>query len=296
MEKPVQPNAEDCCNSGCNPCIFDIYEEQLKLYNKYLEGGEIAKISKNNGISQLTYTQFTVVKNTAISNLHYLIKFKKLTLNNEKVWWKPGDHFLFKYTAPETSCTRAYTPVKVRNELSDADDCDFSIIIKKYDDGLVSSFLCNLNEGQLTLWRGPYGHYRLEPNKFNRIFMIAQGTGIAPFITIVDKILNNEDDMTKVILLYCCKTENTILFRDELYAFKSFWNFKYDIFLSSNSNNYVCKYQESIKNHKLSFQYLCNFKPFLGNDQFLVCGSPQFNEAYDVYLRKVPVIENIILF
>ncbi|CAB3243841.1 unnamed protein product [Arctia plantaginis] len=40
MEKPVEPNKEDCCNSGCNPCIFDIYEKQLKIYEQYLQNGK----------------------------------------------------------------------------------------------------------------------------------------------------------------------------------------------------------------------------------------------------------------
>jgi hypothetical protein len=29
---PVRPPNEDCCNSGCNPCVFDLYEEALERY------------------------------------------------------------------------------------------------------------------------------------------------------------------------------------------------------------------------------------------------------------------------
>ncbi|CAH2266936.1 jg8840 [Pararge aegeria aegeria] len=32
-----------------------------------------------------------------------------------KVWWRPGDHFLLKYTSENNaSCTRAYTPIKLK--------------------------------------------------------------------------------------------------------------------------------------------------------------------------------------
>ncbi|CAH0627341.1 unnamed protein product [Chrysodeixis includens] len=294
MEKPVEPDAEDCCNSGCNPCIFDIYQKQLKLYNKYLESGETGKItSKENGLSQLKYTIFVVVENETICDFHKLIRFKKETTNNNKVWWKPGDHFLFKYCGAETTCTRAYTPIKVEQ----GDDCDFSIVVKQYVNGLVSSILCDLKVGETTYWRGPYGHYHLQPNHYDRIVMIAQGTGIAPFITIIEHILKDEDDSTKLLLLYCTKCDETILFRDKLYAFQSFWNFKYEIFLSQPPTNVKLKYQEPIRNHKLNSEYLSNFTT-LGETEFLLCGSSTFNAEYNNYLKNIlGVHENyIVLF
>lgn len=296
MEKPIEPDKEDCCGSGCNPCIFDIYERQLILYKKHLESGQcINDVSlPNNGISQLQYTVFNVVKNIPVCHSHNCIIFKRKSVDNNKVWWKPGDHFLYKFIKDKNACTRAFTPVKAKNEHSDA---DFAIIVKKYEQGLVSTHLYNLNDGDATLWRGPYGHYTLEPNKFQRIIMIAQGTGIAPFIAIIDKILSNEDDMTKILLLYCCKCENSILFREELYAFKSYWNFKYNIYLScSSTTNFKCRYQEPINKHRLSNECLSNFKPFLNSEQILLCGAPMFCESYKCYFKtEVAGMENIIL-
>jgi hypothetical protein len=29
---PVQPALEDCCLSGCSPCVFDLYEQALERY------------------------------------------------------------------------------------------------------------------------------------------------------------------------------------------------------------------------------------------------------------------------
>jgi hypothetical protein len=31
-ESPVQPEPEECCNSGCSPCVFDLYDEALARY------------------------------------------------------------------------------------------------------------------------------------------------------------------------------------------------------------------------------------------------------------------------
>jgi hypothetical protein len=33
---PVQPDLDDCCHSGCNPCVFDLYDEALERYQTAL--------------------------------------------------------------------------------------------------------------------------------------------------------------------------------------------------------------------------------------------------------------------
>ncbi|XP_075971100.1 NADH-cytochrome b5 reductase-like [Anticarsia gemmatalis] len=298
MEKPVEPNKEDCCNSGCNPCIFDIYEKQLALYQKYLENGDsVISTFHENGVSQLEYTSFVVVKNVELCDSHYLIILQREKPNGIKVWWKPGHHLLLKFTDPEGSCTRAYTPVMVKGYSIEQKNYDFSIVVKKYEEGLVSQFLCNLEVGCTTLWRGPYGHYEICPNKFDRIIMIAQGTGIAPFVSIIDNILNNEDDMTKIQLFYCCKSIDTIIFRNELHSYKGFWNFRYEIYVTSILSDAKLKYQEPIVSKKFQIEDLLKLNPFGSKDQILICGSEKFMQSYNVSLKnEIPLIENIILF
>jgi cytochrome-b5 reductase len=31
---PLQPDNGDCCGSGCVPCVFDIYEQDLKIWKQ----------------------------------------------------------------------------------------------------------------------------------------------------------------------------------------------------------------------------------------------------------------------
>ncbi|HZZ12069.1 MAG TPA: oxidoreductase-like domain-containing protein [Paraburkholderia sp.] len=33
---PVQPDLDDCCHSGCSPCIFDLYEDACDRYRAAL--------------------------------------------------------------------------------------------------------------------------------------------------------------------------------------------------------------------------------------------------------------------
>ena len=35
--RPRQPEAEDCCGSGCDPCIFDLYEDALQRWEAQVE-------------------------------------------------------------------------------------------------------------------------------------------------------------------------------------------------------------------------------------------------------------------
>ena len=33
---PVEPDPGDCCGNGCDPCIFDLYSDQLAYYRTAL--------------------------------------------------------------------------------------------------------------------------------------------------------------------------------------------------------------------------------------------------------------------
>ncbi|KAK9413788.1 hypothetical protein SUNI508_11606 [Seiridium unicorne] len=33
-DKPVKPAAGDCCGSSCNPCVMDLYREELKVWKE----------------------------------------------------------------------------------------------------------------------------------------------------------------------------------------------------------------------------------------------------------------------
>ncbi|MDY7545922.1 oxidoreductase-like domain-containing protein [Glaciimonas sp. CA11.2] len=57
---PVQPNLDDCCASGCNPCIFDLYEEEMERYRARLQLWEaknvviaIKKIVKKSNVKKI---------------------------------------------------------------------------------------------------------------------------------------------------------------------------------------------------------------------------------------------------
>jgi len=43
---PVAPELEDCCRSGCAPCVFDLYEDALARYEAALAAWEAAQATR----------------------------------------------------------------------------------------------------------------------------------------------------------------------------------------------------------------------------------------------------------
>jgi len=42
---PVRPENGDCCNSGCERCVFDLYDEALERYEAALRAWEHRRAS-----------------------------------------------------------------------------------------------------------------------------------------------------------------------------------------------------------------------------------------------------------
>ena len=61
--------------------------------------------------------------------------------------------------------------------------------------------------------------------QFASVVMIASGTGITPMIQIIQEILENEDDMTFISLVYSIQSVGDIIYKDQLHEWSSFWNF-----------------------------------------------------------------------
>lgn len=38
---PIRPDNDECCNSGCSPCVFDLYEDELERYRAALHAWEL---------------------------------------------------------------------------------------------------------------------------------------------------------------------------------------------------------------------------------------------------------------
>lgn len=88
-------------------------------------------------------------------------------------------------------------------------------IIKKYPNGPMSTHMHDMTPGQTLDIKGPIPKYPLSENKHEHIALIAGGTGITPMHQIVRNIFQNENDKTKVTLIYGNLGEEDIILKKE---------------------------------------------------------------------------------
>ncbi|XP_069498248.1 NADH-cytochrome b5 reductase-like isoform X4 [Ambystoma mexicanum] len=165
--KPVQPLPSQCCGSGCTPCIFDIYQKELALWEEakkrndknYLTNKETNKKDSNAAI--IDSEMFTAFKLCSVERLtddtcQYRFELPRgwtlgLTL---------GQHIVLRGTVNDMELQRAYTPISP----VDMED-SFEVLIKCYPDGLMSQYVQSWKVNDSICWRGPFGGFPYEPNK-----------------------------------------------------------------------------------------------------------------------------------
>lgn len=107
--------------------------------------------------------------------------------------------------------SRPYTPIS-----KESDKGFFDLLIKKYPDGKMSSHIHSLKPGDLLEVKGPIPKFKVEANMADTIGMIAGGTGITPMYQIIQKLLNDPNDKTNLVLVFGNVTEQDILLKTQL--------------------------------------------------------------------------------
>jgi len=106
---------------------------------------------------------------------------------------------------------RPYTPV------SDTEDTGFfDLVVKEYPQGVMSKHIHSMHPGDTLEFKGPFPKIEYKPNMKEKIGMIAGGTGITPMLQVIEKILENPKDKTKISLIYANLSEKDILMKQEL--------------------------------------------------------------------------------
>lgn len=110
--------------------------------------------------------------------------------------------------------SRAYTPITLEDQQG-----YFDLLVKRYDAGVMSNHIFNLNIGDNLNVIGPFPKIQYVANKYKHIGMIAGGTGITPMLQVIRTIVSNDDDHTMVTLIFANVTEDDILMKEELDLF-----------------------------------------------------------------------------
>jgi ferredoxin-NADP reductase len=107
--------------------------------------------------------------------------------------------------------TRAYSIASPPSENGHVDFC-----LNRVQDGFMSNYLCSLDEGATITFQGPFGDFILRPPLRDTV-LIATGTGIAPFRSMLHWLLAESDrhQGREFWLLFGARRYQDIYYREE---------------------------------------------------------------------------------
>ncbi|KAI7257422.1 hypothetical protein KC343_g577 [Hortaea werneckii] len=112
---------------------------------------------------------------------------------------------------------RPYTPIHDRS-----DPGILQLLVKKYPSGVASSYMHSLVPGNQLTVRGPIPGYVWQPSPTPRsVLFVAGGAGITPIYSLAREALKDEQDRTRIHLLWGVNGERDIVLRDELAALQA---------------------------------------------------------------------------
>ncbi|CAO1430369.1 unnamed protein product [Diamesa tonsa] len=304
---------EICCNNGCSNCVLD----KLLIIKKSNHH------DKSNVLESGSYQTFKVEEIKQITINIYDIKFKYAEpYNSEKQILKiPPASFLMLRTKKDFFWTninpiyqeyhdqfdcierhssenstkhdkkmkdeyfsRKYTPYWV-----DDVEMSFKIILKLEPGGRMSKYFQTLVVGSETMWKGPFESFQYLPNSTTTLLIFTQGICLTSSYRTIESILKNEEDETKIILISCFQNIETILFRNEIHNFNSYWNFQSTTYLSESCKSFdqKLKYKETILNRRLTTEDIDDLHKISdpNTTNILICGRDSFVNFLQLSLR-----------
>lgn len=106
---------------------------------------------------------------------------------------------------------RPYTPTSPPDAKGYLD-----LVVKAYAEGKMSKHLGELKVGEAVDFKGPLLKFPYKRNDLREIGMVAGGTGITPMLQVVEWILRDPSDATKVSLVFANVSEGDILLKGRI--------------------------------------------------------------------------------
>ena len=148
----------------------------------------------------------------------------------------PGQFISVQQVKPEGKThTRAYSIASAPRG-----SASFDLCLNRVENGFLSNWLCDLEEGALVQFHGPHGLFTLRQPHQDSI-LVATGTGIAPIRGMVDWLFERPERHLghEFWLVYGTRHEEGTYYRDEFQAIeKAHPNFHYFPTLSRGRENW----------------------------------------------------------
>ncbi len=253
-------------NFSQNQELHKVDDESFTHYKNWVnEWSEVNKVTLNiddNFITQAkNEVEFTLVKKIKTNaDDTYLIELKP----SKKIEFTSGD--LLSIIPKDELRQRLYSIAKI--------DGKVVLSIKLHDYGICSNFLYNLNNGDklfASIQKNEKFHF---PKKAKEVVLIANGTGIAPFLGMIK---NNKK--TKIHLFWGSRNEQSI----EVYE-----NYLDDEQLSSFHKSYSKSDGNKVYIQNIVAQNFSLFSDILkSGSEIMICGSLNMQKGVEVVINEI---------
>jgi ferredoxin-NADP reductase len=206
-------------------------------------------------------------------------------LNGKRLCAKPGQFLTFQWTINGQRVVSSYTISS-----SPIHEDYIEITVKCVENGHVSVFLNEIAKPGLEVEAsGPYGKFYFDVSRHKSIVLIAAGSGITPMMSMLSHI----DDLkltNPVALLYCVRTQEDIIFQNELVRLtSSLPNFKYEVCLSRPHPSWKGR------SGRLTEEFVSQHVTDVDSQAFFLCGPDGFREYALQILLSLGIREDRIL-
>ncbi|ODV81128.1 NADH-cytochrome b-5 reductase [Suhomyces tanzawaensis NRRL Y-17324] len=161
-------------------------------------------------IHKTQWRDLELIDKTLINRNTLIFRFK-LNREDEVLDIPTGHHVACCFTINGKDEIRFYSPI-----LNQFDAGFFDILVKHYENGVVSRKLAELREGQTVKFRGPFGTLDYVPNMAKKLALVAGGSGITPILQVITDIITNPEDNTSISLIFANESEKDILLKSEI--------------------------------------------------------------------------------
>ncbi len=204
-----------------------------------------------------------------------------MKVDDEEVFQFEGGQFITMDLPLGDKRLQRWRSYSIANIPNDENILDFGI--GHFENGLASTyFFEQLSIGDSIKFKGPEGAFILPENLEQQIVMIATGTGVVPFVSMIRQLIQNKIPFEGIHLIYGTRYIQDILYRNELEEYANTYdNIQLDLVLSRE--------QEWSGHQGYVHNVYQNAYPIKNEDiQFLICGwSSMIDEAMVNLFSKV---------
>ncbi|MDY6778735.1 MAG: FAD-dependent oxidoreductase [Candidatus Nanohaloarchaea archaeon] len=145
-----------------------------------------------------------------ITSIHQMtpdVKQFQFELKDVEWEYKPGQHTVIHFEQDGEEVSRPYTPTNLPGDGTD----QFTLAIRKYEDGTASTFMHDREPGDEVEVDEPHGNLYIR-DYYQDVVLIGTGTGITPLMAMLRDYL--ERGTGEVYLFFGEKTQEHIIYRE----------------------------------------------------------------------------------